>query len=147
MKEISIEGVPLSGIDLDFEKVRKNIQTVVEFISGYKAYEIALLIVRDPEMQQINRERRGIDKPTDVLSFPVSDNLIELPFAILGEIVIDADVLVRQAKEVGHGELDEFYRLLVHGILHLFGFDHETNSEDAEKMRTKEDECLELIFR
>jgi len=147
MKEVLIDSVPITEFVLDLAKVKKNVQRVVEFTAGYEAYEITLLIVRDAEMLEINRERRGIDNTTDVLTFPVSDESVNLPFKILGEVVICIDALVRQATEIGHGELDEFYRLLVHGILHLFGYDHETNAKDERRMKKKEDECLELIFR
>ncbi len=105
-----------------------------------------LIVVEDEEMISINRERRGKDKTTDVLSFPLIDLDLPIPEQEIGEVVISINELERQAKEIEHSETDEFYRLLVHGFLHCLGYDHETNEADAKKMREKEDECLAIIF-
>ncbi|MDZ4727434.1 MAG: rRNA maturation RNase YbeY [Leptospira sp.] len=134
---------------LEESKVHKNLLTILihtlpEFIIGV---ELNLLIVSDNEMKKINRERRGISKATDVLSFPLFQISPPIPYQMVGDIVISVDTLKRQALEIGHSEIDEFYRLLVHGVLHLLGYDHETNEEDAIVMRKKEDECLDLIFQ
>lgn len=104
--------------------------------------------------------RRGKDKTTDVLSFPLEfdssplsailqqregKNSDSLPPIALGEIVISIDTLKKQALEIGHSEKDEFYRLLVHGFLHLLGYDHERGEEEERIMKEKEDECLEIL--
>ncbi|TQE73771.1 rRNA maturation RNase YbeY [Leptospira noguchii] len=122
--------------------------------------ELSLLLVGDSDMKEINRLRRGKDKTTDVLSFPlefdlsplqkilpknVGSNQKTLPPIALGEIVISIDTLQKQAKEIGHTEKDEFYRLLVHGFLHLLGYDHERGEEEEHIMKLKEDECLEIL--
>ncbi|MCH1913259.1 rRNA maturation RNase YbeY [Leptospira noguchii] len=122
--------------------------------------ELSLLLVGDSDMKEINRLRRGKDKTTDVLSFPlefdlsplqkilpknVSSNQKTLPPIALGEIVISIDTLQKQAKEIGHTEKDEFYRLLVHGFLHLLGYDHERGEKEEHIMKLKEDECLEIL--
>lgn len=128
--------------------VLENCERVLKFLSPnfLKALELSILVVDDTLMQEINLERRGLNKTTDVLSFPLYSESPPIPFQILGEVVISMDTCILQAKEIGHGLVDEFYRLLVHGILHLFGYDHETNEEDAILMRKKEDECLDLVF-
>ncbi len=122
--------------------------------------ELSLLLVGDLDMREINRLRRGKDKTTDVLSFPLEFDLSPLqkilpknagsgrkksPPIALGEIVISIDTLQKQAKEIGHSEKDEFYRLLVHGFLHLLGYDHERGEEEENIMKLKEDECLEIL--
>ncbi|WP_155717750.1 rRNA maturation RNase YbeY [Leptospira noguchii] len=122
--------------------------------------ELSLLLVGDSDMKEINRLRRGKDKTTDVLSFPlefdlsplqkilpknVGSNQKTLPPIALGEIVISIDTLQKQAKEIGHTEKDEFYRLLVHGFLHLLGYDHERGEKEEHIMKLKEDECLEIL--
>jgi probable rRNA maturation factor len=129
-------------------KVYKNLLTVLSHVapSFLTGVELDLLLVSDIEMRVVNFERRGFDKSTDVLSFPLFQSFPQIPYQMIGEIVISEDTLKRQAVEIGHSELEEFYRLLVHGVLHLFGFDHETSIEDAILMRKKEDECLDLIF-
>ncbi|AOP35978.1 rRNA maturation RNase YbeY [Leptospira tipperaryensis] len=111
-------------------------------------------------MKEINLLRRGKDKTTDVLSFPLEFDASPLsailqqragkphstlPPIALGEIVISIDTLKKQALEIEHSEKDEFYRLLVHGFLHLLGYDHERGEEEEKIMKAKEDECLEIL--
>ncbi|MBE8364208.1 rRNA maturation RNase YbeY [Leptospira borgpetersenii] len=122
--------------------------------------ELGLLLVGDSDMRKINRLRRGKDKTTDVLSFPLEfdsaplQNVLQkrtgfdsnsLPPIALGEIVISVDTLEKQAVEIGHSVKDEFYRLLVHGFLHLLGYNHERGEEEERIMKLKEDECLEIL--
>lgn len=128
--------------------ISKNLIKVISYISPVflKGAELDLLICSDALMQKVNRERRGFDKTTDVLSFPLFQMHPPIPYQMIGEIIISYETLKKQASEIGHSEIEEFYRLLVHGVLHLFGYDHETNESDAKEMRRKEDECLELIF-
>lgn len=98
--------------------------------------EIELILTDNSEIAEINREFRGIDKATDVLSFP-SD---PFPGAPLGSIVISVDKVESVAKELGHSENDEFALLFIHGMLHLLGYDHEI---DNGEMRLKEIELIE----
>ncbi|TGL99140.1 rRNA maturation RNase YbeY [Leptospira jelokensis] len=134
--------------DIIPDLVLKNSEKILQYLSpGFlKALELSILLVDDAGMKTINAERRGKDKTTDVLSFPLYCEFPEVPVQILGEVVISVDTCRKQAMEIGHSLMDEFYRLLVHGILHLFGYDHETNEEDAKLMRKMEDECLDLVF-
>ncbi|WP_210411182.1 rRNA maturation RNase YbeY [Leptospira kmetyi] len=122
--------------------------------------DLSLLLINDIDMKEINLLRRDKDKTTDVLSFPLEfdaaplaavlnerkrKNSGPLPPIALGEIVISVDTLKKQAVEIGHSEKDEFYRLLVHGFLHLLGYDHERGEEEERIMKLKEDECLEAL--
>lgn len=133
---------------LNESKIQSNLSKIasVLFPSHLERVILDLVVVEDQEMISINKERRGKNRTTDVLSFPMIDLSLPIPEQELGEIVISVNELERQAKEIDHSETDEFYRLLVHGFLHCLGFDHETNEEDAEAMREKEDECLALVF-
>lgn len=97
--------------------------------------DIELVIVDEETMCEINKTQRGIDKSTDVLSFPLK-NIENLP---LGSIVINANAIKKEAKERGHSENNEFALLFLHGILHLLGFDHE---KDNGEMRAKEKELI-----
>ena len=101
--------------------------------------DIELVIVDENAMREINKNQRGIDKPTDVLSFPLQsiDNAINLP---LGSILINANAVKSEAKERGHSEEAEFALLFLHALLHLLGFDHET---DSGQMREKERQIIE----
>ncbi|TGN18183.1 rRNA maturation RNase YbeY [Leptospira idonii] len=134
---------------LEETKVILNLEKILKFVSPsfLKSLEMDVLIVEDSEMRSINLERRNFDKTTDVLSFPLFTEFPPLPHQMIGEVVISIDTCIRQAKEIGHSNIDEFYRLLVHGVLHLFGYDHETSEEDAVLMRKKEDECLAYVFQ
>lgn len=98
--------------------------------------DIELVIVDENTMCELNKTQRGIDKSTDVLSFPLKD-IKNLP---LGSIVINVSAVKNEAKERGHSENDEFALLFLHGILHLLDFDHET---DNGEMRAKEKELIE----
>lgn len=98
--------------------------------------EIELILTDNDEIAHINREFRGIDKATDVLSFP-SD---PFPGAPLGSIVISVDKVASVAAELGHDEEEELALLFIHGVLHLMGYDHEV---DEGQMRAKEEELIE----
>jgi probable rRNA maturation factor len=91
---------------------------------GVTSGEVHVLVTGDAEIHDLNRTYRGVDAPTDVLSFPDGD---EMPTGgrLLGQIVISLDTARRQASELGHDELDELEELILHGTLHLLGHDHE----------------------
>ena len=100
--------------------------------------EIDLLVTDDVKMKEINSEFRGIDKSTDVLSFPFED----VPMAPLGSLIISADYVKRVSLELEHSQDDEFCLLFIHGLLHLLGYDHEI---DNGEMRDKERELIEAF--
>ncbi|WP_455756052.1 rRNA maturation RNase YbeY [Sulfurimonas sp.] len=109
--------------------------------------DIELIIITKDEMQNINKEHRGIDNPTDVLSFPYED----MPISPLGSIAISSWHVQTKAKELGHTENDETALLFIHGLLHLLGFDHEVDNgemrEEEEKLITKFKLPKSLIVR
>jgi len=93
---------------------------------------LSVLLTNDDQMQELNRDFRGIDKPTDVLSFPAE----KLPFDIMGEednylgdIAISVPMAQQQARQSGHSLKDELELLTIHGTLHLLGHDHEDPEE------------------
>ena len=97
--------------------------------------EIELILTNNDEMQEINLTSRGIDKPTDVLSFPYES----MPHTPLGSIVISADFVKEKAEYYGHNFSDELALLFIHGLLHLLGFDHEVDNGEHRK---KEEEMI-----
>lgn len=99
---------------------------------------LSISLVNDREIQQINREHRGKDKPTDVLSFPLYEagELTAHGERMLGDVVISVDTARRQAAEYDAPLQNEIYRLLIHGILHVLGHDH----EEADERRAMEAE-------
>jgi len=100
--------------------------------------EIELIVTNDTQMQEINAAQRGINKPTDVLSFPYE----EMPMSPLGSIVISQEFVEKRAKEFGHTIEDELSLLFLHGLLHLLGYDHEV---DNGEMREKEHSIIERL--
>lgn len=123
-------------IDLDnrTEKIY-NFALLEQIADALSVREIELILTDDDEIAQINREFRGIDKATDVLSFP-SD---PFPNAPLGSIIISVDKVQSVAEELGHTPNDEMTLLFIHGILHLLGYDHEV---DEGEMRERERELV-----
>ena len=98
--------------------------------------DIELIVVKNDEIQELNKEHRNIDKATDVLSFPMDFDFPNMP---LGSIVISTDFVDEKAKEYGHTFNEEFSLLFIHGILHLLGYDHEVDNGEH---RAKEEELI-----
>lgn len=103
-----------------------------------------VIIIDNDEIHKINKEYRGIDRPTDVISFALEDNEdIKLPGPrMLGDIYISYDKVISQANDYGHSKKRELCFLAVHGLLHLLGYDH-MNKEDEEVMFNLQKEMLE----
>ena len=150
-----------AGFDFDFENIyRKAVDTVLDSQECPYEAQVDLLITDDESIKQINREQRGIDAPTDVLSFPMiqfdqpgdfsdvedkPDSFnIETGELMLGDIVISADRIRIQASEYGHSIMREFAFLIVHSMLHLIGYDH-IEENDRIVMEDKQDKIMELL--
>lgn len=99
--------------------------------------DVDLLLCGDDTIRNLNREHRGIDRSTDVLSFPLSAEA--LPQMPLGSIVISLDRVREAAAGFGHSEEEELSLLFIHGLLHLLGYDHE---KDHGEMREREEELI-----
>jgi len=97
--------------------------------------ELSVRIVDSAESQQLNKQYRGKDKPTNVLSFPLADE--NLPIPVLGDLVICAPVVEKEAQQQGKSVEAHWAHMVVHGVLHLLGYDHENDSE-AEQMEALE---------
>ena len=102
--------------------------------------ELSVLLVSDDEMQRLNRDWRGKDRPTDVLAFAQGEGDGGAPEGLLGDVVISVDTARRQARTARHPLGREAERLLVHGLLHLLGYDHERSAREAARMKRKERE-------
>jgi probable rRNA maturation factor len=100
--------------------------------------ELSVLLVSDPEMRRLNREWRGRDRPTDVLSFAQGEGAGGAPDGLLGDVVISVDSARRQAAERGETLGRAADRLLIHGLLHLLGYDHERSVAEARRMQRRE---------
>ena len=114
-------------------------------VLGHADSELSVSLVGDEEMTGLNQRFRAEAGPTDVLSF----SLLEGEHAafhgdLLGEVVIDVEVAARQASMIGHGLDAEMARLLIHGTLHLLGYDHQ-REKDARAMETAEDRLWAVV--
>jgi probable rRNA maturation factor len=109
---------------------------------GAAETEVSVTLADDAAVRELNREWRGKDKPTNILSFPMVQLAPgERPGPLLGDLVLARETLEREAASERKSALDHFRHLLVHGTLHLAGFDHETD-EEAERMEALEIEIL-----
>ena len=141
-------------IDL-FEKVFKS---AIDFIGQKEDVEVELEFVSEEEIKEINNQTRGVDRVTDVLSFPTLDagkkEVLakdypcdvnpESGLVVLGEIIVCEKRAIEQSQEFGHSEERELGFLCAHGLLHLFGFDHIEEKEEIQ-MRKAQNEILDKI--
>ena len=113
---------------------------------GLPEAELSILFIGDRAMRTLNRRYRDKDETTDVLSFSLREGRFPLiqPH-MLGDIVISLPVAARQARREGHTINHEIDRLLVHGLVHLLGYDHERSPREALRMQRKEHELLKRL--
>ncbi len=112
--------------------------------------EVSVIFIDNEQIRQLNRDFRGKDRPTDVLSFPLGENgrydlNNETGAYILGDIVISVPKAIEQAKLYGHSLRREIGFLTVHSMLHLLGYDHENEGLEAVRMREKEEYTLNKL--
>ena len=107
---------------------------------GKHGSDLTVLFVRDGAMRALNRKYRHADRPTDVLSFPIAEHGAASPgFDIgqLGDVVVSTDTALRQAQEARHPIEREIDELVIHGVLHLCGYDHETDNGEMNRLELK----------
>ena len=157
-----IEKETDDSFDFDYEEAAKSIiEQALEYLKCPYEVQLNLTLTDNEGIHMINKEYRQIDRPTDVLSFPLVDypepNVfpesieetaedyfdLDTGELMLGDIIISIEKCKEQAKEYGHSELREYSFLIVHSMLHLFGYDH---MEDDERtvMEEKQKEILDL---
>ena len=116
----------------------------IEFVLKYEKLEHVLfnvIIVDNAYIHKINLEYRGIDRPTDVITFALEDekDVQAKEIRVLGDIYISKDKVIEQAKEYGHSLKRELFFLVTHGIYHLLGYDHMTEEEEKVMFKKQED--------
>jgi len=126
---------------LDVDRVRTWIVDVVE-LEGFRVGELHYYFCGDDTLLNINRERLGHDFYTDIVTFPLG---LE-GGVISSEFVISVDRIADNAEQLGRTFEEELHRVIIHGVLHLVGFDDLTD-EDRKKMRSQEDKCLKILFK
>jgi len=134
---------------VDENHVRKIARQVLEAEGLTPPYEVSIVLTDSETVQKLNRDFRGVDEPTDVIAFYMHPQREDTPpFALppdninrLGEIIISYPQAVEQAREQGHPVDKELALLIIHGILHLLGYDH-AQPEEEKRMRQREQELL-----
>ena len=126
-------------------EIEKKAKIILEAL-GMRDVELSVLIVDDDQMAQFNKTYLDRSGPTNVMAFPMREGLFaEVNPNLLGDVVISLDTTCREAKTGNITNELRFDQLLIHGILHLLGFDHEKSNTDAKAMREKEEELLKLL--
>lgn len=136
---VRCEGVKAATFGVKAAALRPGLGALLRRLDLADA-ELSVLLTDDAHIQALNQQWRGVDRPTDVLSFAFNE--AEGPGAeVLGDIVISLPTAARQAAEHGHSVEDELWVLLVHGLLHLLGYDHQ-DAEEAAEMAAAEAKLL-----
>lgn len=139
------------AVAVDTKQLRADAKKVLEFL-GYKDFDLGILLTTDKRIHEFNKQYRGKDKPTDVLSFPYYDELkagerIEAASdeeKNIGDIIIAPQYVTVDAPNWGHTFEQRMRILLVHGVCHLLGYDHETDEEYA-VMHAEEQRILQML--
>ena len=125
--------------------IQKKARAILNALDSPDA-ELSVLIVDDPQIAELNQQYLNHSGPTNVIAFPMQEGqYTEITPSLLGDVVISVDTANREAEQADLTFELRFDQLLIHGILHLFGYDHITNEEDARRMDAKSEELLELI--
>lgn len=143
--DISLELTLDDASDVNLEALHEIAERVMAGEAVPGGTGLAILVTDDDEVREMNRQFLGIDEPTDVLSFPDdADDFVQgtADEPLLGDIAIALPTARRQASAIGHSLDAELAHLLVHGILHLRGYDHVTSPEDEAVMRAREEHYL-----
>lgn len=140
MNDVSFINKSDDNIDVN------NLKELIEYAINHQKLEnviFSVVFINDEEMKELNNKYRNIDKTTDVLSFAFEDNndIINKEIRMLGDIYISIDKVRVQALEYGHSFLREISFLMIHGFLHLLGYDH-MNEEDEKEMKEVTEDIL-----
>ena len=132
--------------------IRRAINAALKYEAVEFEAEVSVTLTDNEGIHELNRDFRGIDRPTDVLSFPMMDfsgesdePVADEPVVSLGDIVISLEKAAEQANEFGHSFEREVAFLTVHSMLHLLGYDHETSEEDDRDMRARQRVIMDLM--
>ena len=144
MTQVDIQNLTALAIDEDF--VRRLVKKTLQYSPIKGTISVGVAFVGRARIQGLNRRYNGKNKATDVLSFRSERKFItpKARGAYLGEIVVCPAVTKNQAARLGTPWRGEFSHVIIHGILHLLGWDHEKSVKDARKMHAKEEEIMGL---
>jgi probable rRNA maturation factor len=149
--EININIKSEFSSELDEQWLNDMVTAILKVLSLSNKVELGVVITDNETVRQLNRDYRDLDEYTDVLSFHMHNSSTEIQFVSppddinhLGDVIISYPQTVKQASEQGHHPNDELLILIIHGILHLFGYDHELREEEV-IMQTKANEIRKKI--
>lgn len=126
--------------------VRRAVGATLRYEDYTRPCEVSVTFTDNEKIHELNKEYRNVDRPTDVLSFPLFDDDFGDDEAIaLGDVVLSLEKADAQAKEYGHSFERECAFLVVHSVLHLLGYDHETSAEDEKDMFFRQEEIMKLL--
>ncbi len=132
--------------------VRRAVEATLDYEQYGNACEVSVTFTDNNGIHSLNKKFRGVDRPTDVLSFPLFDYAgeseepaVDELIGMLGDIVLSLEQAQAQAREYGHSFAREVAFLTVHSMLHLLGYDHETSDEDEADMRRRQSEIMERM--
>jgi rRNA maturation RNase YbeY len=124
-------------------KVKKSLRKVLKDL-GYNDNELSILFTNDHHISQLNLQYLGRKGATNVLAFPMKDEHGIIPI-ILGDVVISVETAFRESKELKENPEVTVNRLLIHGLLHLLGYEHESSELEAERMEREEKRLLSIL--
>lgn len=130
---------------ISLKKTKQKVQVILDALDCPDG-EISILIVDDPQIEKLNQQYLNREGPTNVIAFAMREGeFSNLSPHLLGDVVISTDTAAQEAQIAATSVERRFSELLVHGILHLTGFDHETSEKDARIMEDKSRELIKLI--
>ena len=129
---------------MPLENIKRKAQAALNALDCPEG-ELSIVIADDPQIQELNREYLHRDKPTNVMAFPMLEgDFPDITPSLLGDVVISVETADKEARDGDMTFMERFDQLLIHGILHLFGYDHEQDEEEAVEM---EEKAVELLSR
>ena len=127
------------------KKIQKTVQVILNALD-FPEGEISILLVDDPQIAILNQQYLDRQGPTNVIAFAMREGeFSHLTPQLLGDVVISMDTAAREAESAGLSRERRFNELLIHGILHLFGYDHENSETEARRMEARSRELMGLI--
>ncbi len=126
--------------------IRRAVNATLKYEEFSCPCEVSVTFTDDEKIRELNKNYRNTDRPTDVLSFPLFDEEFDDGESVaLGDVVLNLERAEKQAGEYGHSFERECAFLVVHSVLHLLGYDHETGDEDEKEMFFKQEEIMKLL--
>ncbi len=138
---------PQKRMRIDPHLIRRTAKGILAQESALTNPEVSILLLEDERIAELNAEYLKRSGPTDVISFPMHDGSFpDVQPELLGDVAVSVETAERQARRREVGLHEEMTRLLIHGILHLLGYDHESSAQEARRMRAREKEIFKTLM-